>query len=146
MEFTEIAETGSRAEGAIGCLGHIGPKHHAIIVGRSMSDGVVYLAEKMTHGYQLSTWEHFIGRYARYGQIKIAPNNGQFKNSDVANRALSEIAARSSEEYHLLTDNCESFANRAMYGNPTSGQVIRTALGLLVGGVGLWLYANRNSH
>jgi len=50
---------------------------------------------------------------------------------EVANNALAEIKSGGKGKYNLVTNNCESFANRAMYGKSNSPQVWNTILGII---------------
>jgi len=45
-------------------LDHIGPKHHAVVIGRDAANNQVYVAENMHYGYQLATYENFVERYS----------------------------------------------------------------------------------
>ena len=42
MQFEQIDITGCRLIGAITKLGHVGPKHHGIVIGRNFPDGKIY--------------------------------------------------------------------------------------------------------
>src|SRR5260221_1814418 len=56
MHLQQIDVTGCRLVGAITKdLGMDGPKHHAVVLGRSVFDGEVYIAELMDTGPQIST-------------------------------------------------------------------------------------------
>ena len=143
MEFEQIDVTGCRIVGAINDIGHIGPKHHGIIIGRHVSDNQVYIAENMHTGYQLATYEDFHSRYATKGEIKIFENDGKFDSVTVAKRALSEIVNGGKGVYNLVTNNCESFANRAIKDHSISSQVVNTAIGVLaIAGI-YWVVKNR---
>ncbi|MCE7622109.1 hypothetical protein [Vibrio fluvialis] len=132
MEFQQIDVTGCRIVGAIDkMLGHAGPKHHGVILGINLDDDKVYIAESMHFGYQLSTYEDFYARYSQNGEIAISPNDGNFENIAVANRALHEINQGGKGVYNLITNNCECFVNRAMHNNSRSQQIINTGIGLL---------------
>ena len=130
MEFEEVDVSGSRLVGAITDLGHIGPKHHGIIIGRHITDGNVYVAENCDTGYQVATVNDFCSRYSRNSDVRISPNNGEYSNAEVASRALQEINSLIKEKYHLIVNNCEAFANRAMYDRSNSKQVINTTIGI----------------
>lgn len=131
--------TGSRLIGAITELGHLGPKHHAIVLGQSLIDGKVYIAEKMINGEQITTFDDFNERYQKNGEIKILPNDGNFSDIEVAQRALNEITKKTGRKYDLIANNCESFSNRAMHGHSTSSQVINTVIGCLILAGGIWM-------
>jgi hypothetical protein len=132
MHLQQIDVTGARIVGAITKeLGFDGPKHHAVILGKNIFDGEIYIAELMSHGHQIATYTDFHRRYAGNGQIRLEPNQGPNSNAQVAQRALSEVK-HGNAAYDLVVNNCESFANRAIHGNSTSSQVINTALGLAV--------------
>ncbi|TXI80203.1 MAG: hypothetical protein E6Q40_15125 [Cupriavidus sp.] len=132
MHLRQIDVTGARLVGAITKeLGHDGPKHHAVVLGQGMFDGVVYLAELMAGGYQIATFADFQRRYANNGEIRVEPNAGPHSNLDVAKRALAEIK-QGQTKYDLVGNNCECFVNRAMHGQSTSTQVVNTALGILL--------------
>jgi len=130
MDFEQIDVTGCRAVGAITDIGHVGPKHHGIIIGRHASDNQVYIAENMHTGYQLATYDDFYDRYSINGEIKIFENDGKYDSVSVARRALSEILVGGKGAYNLITNNCESFANRAMKDHSVSNQIINTAIGV----------------
>jgi hypothetical protein len=128
----QIDATGCRLIGAITKdLGHEGPKHHAVVLGRSVLDGHIYVAELMNTGYQICTYEHFYLRYSQNGDIRIQPNDEPSSGLVVAQRALSELR-QGGKPYDLLTNNCESFVNRATGSSSVSSQVVNTALGLAV--------------
>lgn len=131
MDLQQIDVTGSRLIGAINKnLGHAGPKHHAVILGQNISDGNIYIAENMDCGYQIATYSNFCARYAPNGEIKVTPNEGEYDNVTVANRAIKEIKSGGKGIYNLVTNNCESFANRAIENHSVSNQVV-TTLGVL---------------
>jgi hypothetical protein len=130
MHIQQIDLTGSRLVGAITKeLGMDGPKHHAVVIGRGVSDGMIYVAELMGHGYQLANYQDFYNRYAPHAPIRLEPNVGPNSNSQVAQNALAELQ-QGGARYDLIVNNCETFVNRAMNGNSTSSQVVNTALGL----------------
>ena len=133
MHLEQIDATGCKLIGAMTKgLGYSGPKHHAIVIGKGISDGLIYIAESMSSGYQIKTYDDFYQRYAKNGDIQVRANEGGFDNLTVARRALAEVKKGGEGLYHLVVNNCESFANRAMHDNSKSQQVINTALGLLV--------------
>lgn len=132
MQLQQVDVTGARIDGAITKeLGFDSPKHHAVVLGRGMFDGVVYLAELMAGGYQVATFDDFQRRYAAYGDIRVKPNAGPHSNSEMAKRALAELK-QGQASYDLLANNCECFVNRAMHGQSTSTQMINTAIGVLL--------------
>lgn len=144
MHLQQIDVTGCRIVGAITKeLGHAGPKHHGVILGKSLIDGEVYIAELMANGYQVCTFTSFRNRYSENGQIIIEPNDGQVENIQVAQRAINELKSGYKIAYDLMTNNCECFVNRAIYGKSQSTQVINTALGV-VALIGL-VYAIKSS-
>ncbi len=131
MDLQQIDVTGSRLVGAIKKeLGHAGPKHHAVILGQNTLDGMIYIVENMDYGYQVVTYSDFCARYAPNGDIKLLPNEGEFDDVTVANRAISEFNDGGKGTYNLITNNCESFVNRAMKNHSVSEQVV-TTLGVL---------------
>lgn len=109
-------------------LGRIGPKHHAVILGQRVSDGQDVIAELMTTGYQLHTLEAFKRRYAKHAQIKIHRFAQGQQARSIVNRALAEINNGSKKRYNLLTNNCECFTNRVVFGQSHSMQVLNTML------------------
>ena len=135
MNLIQIELTGSRVVGPLSGLGYLGPKHHGLVIGQSMHDNQIYVIEYRMNGYELNTLQDFQERYGAFGPTKILPNEGEFSNLEVANRALEEITINSKRQYNLATNNCESFCNRAMFGNSVSSQVVSTIIGasLLVG-------------
>jgi hypothetical protein len=131
MYLQQIDVTGSRLVGAITKeLGMDGPKHHAVVLGRGF-DGLIYVAELMTYGYQIVTYHDFHNRYAANAPIRLIPNAGPNSNAQVAKNALAEVR-QAGARYDLIVNNCECFVNRAMNGTSTSSQVVNTALGLAV--------------
>lgn len=132
MQLQQIDVTGCKLIGAInGELGHAGPKHHAVIIGRNSLDNNIYIAENMHTGYQISTYTDFYQRYSMNGDLIVSANDGVFDNVTVAQRALDEIKKGGRGAYNLLTNNCECFVNRSMHDKSISNQVINTALGIL---------------
>ena len=133
MELKQIDVTGCRIIGAIDkTLGHLGPKHHGVILGESPIDNEVYIAENMHFGYQICTYTEFRNRYIENGEIIVEPNDGDAENISVANRAIKELNNGGKGSYNIVTNNCECFVNRVMHGKSISNQVINTALGLVV--------------
>ncbi|GEM_PF-2313904 len=131
--LTQIDVTGCRIVGAISKdLGHSGPKHHGVILGRSFSDNEIYIAESLQTGYRACTYQDFFERYSKNGKIIVQPNDGELENQAVAQRAIDELQKGGEGEYDLIFNNCECFVNRAMHGESSSSQVINTALGILV--------------
>ena len=132
MELQQIDVTGCRIIGAITKeLGHNGPKHHAVIIGQSLLDQEVYIAESMHHGYQISTYTDFSNRYSNNGELVIKPNDGEFDNIIVAKRALKELMKGGHKVYNLITNNCECFVNRATHNKSESKQIINTLIGIV---------------
>jgi hypothetical protein len=132
MHLQQIDVTGCRLVGAITKeLGMDGPKHHAVVLGKNLFDGEIYIAELMRNGPQISTFNDFQKRYAANGQIRLEPNNGPHQNVQVAQHAIAELKQEGAV-YDLAINNCESFVNRAMHGASTSSQVINTALGVVI--------------
>lgn len=133
MQLQQIDVTGCRIVGAVTKeLGHTGPKHHGVILGRNPMDCEVYIAESMSYGYQISTFSNFQQRYSQNGTITVFPNGGKYENIAVAKRAISELNNGGNGTYDLLTNNCECFVNRAMHNKSISSQVINTAIGVLM--------------
>lgn len=128
MEFKKIDETGYRIVGAITELGHLGPKHHAVIIGRNTENNRVYVAENMNYGYQLATYENFAERYSTNGAIRLFGHESDFDPMAVARYALDELRRGGNGAYNLATNNCESFVNRAIFDHSVSRQVVHTAL------------------
>lgn len=129
MFLQQIDVTGCRLVGAIiKELGMDGPKHHAVILGKNILDGEIYIAEKMPTGTHISTYKDFHKRYGANGQIRLDPNTGPNSPREVAERAIAELR-QGGDAYDLVLNNCESFVNRAMHGKSESSQVINTALG-----------------
>ena len=143
MKLQQVDVTGCRLIGAMTKeLGHAGPKHHGIILGRSEDDNI-YVAESMHFGYQACTYSDFHSRYSDNGEIIVEPNDGALENIAVAKRAIEELKRGGKGTYNLVTNNCECFVNRAMHGVSLSQQVINTALGITAF-IGL-VYVVRNS-
>lgn len=132
MHLQQIDVTGCRLVGAITKeLGMDGPKHHAVVLGKSNFDGEVYIAELMSNGCQIATYQNFHKRYAANGKIRIEANDGPNSNVEVAQRAIAELR-QGGATYDLVVNNCESFVNRAIHGKSSSSQIINTALGIVV--------------
>ncbi len=130
MELQQIDVTGCRIIGAIEkALGHLGPKHHGVILGQSSINQEVYIAEHMHTGYQMSTYKEFYERYSENGEIIIEPNDSETENIFVANRAIEELKRGGQGAYNLITNNCECFVNRATHDKSISKQAINTAIG-----------------
>ncbi|MBE9396775.1 hypothetical protein IOQ59_05800 [Pontibacterium sp. N1Y112] len=142
MQLQQIDVTGSRIVGPITALGHVGPKHHGIILGKNLEDGHVYVAENMHTGYQIATYHDFCKRYMPNGEIKIAANDGAYSDLTVANRAIEEIKRGGKGIYNLVANNCESFANRAIHDKSISKQVVHTAIGIVVVVGAYWVIKN----
>ena len=132
MNFVQINETGSRIVGALTLLGHVGPKHPAVIIGKNIFDGNIYVAESRYTGYELTTYGDFMKRFLPYGDVRIYKNDGQYSDREVAQRALAELKNGGNGRYNLIVNNCESFSNRAMYDDSRSAQIINTAMGVLM--------------
>lgn len=132
MNLVQVEDTGCRLVGAITELGHAGPKHHAVILGMNLLDGLIYVAEHMHYGYQVVKQNDFVRRYEKNGPVLIQPNEGQFDNVTVASRALEEIKKGGKGVYNLITNNCECFVNRAMHDKNFSKQIIRTGVGVAI--------------
>lgn len=136
MNLEQIDLTGYRLIGAITGLGHIGPKHHGLIIGRNLDNNLIYVAENMHTGYQLATMDDFKSRYSKNGDIKLKENNGNRTNLEIAQDALNEIHSQTKKKYNLIFNNCESFINKVTYGHSASGQVVSTIGALaLIGGI-----------
>ena len=121
-------------------LGHLGPKHHGLIVGTSELDDKLYVTDfGPERGACLITIDQFIEIYGPGGEIKLRPNDGELSNEQVVLRALDEIHARQSGRYNFVLNNCENAVDRAMYGKKNlSSQVKNTLKGLgfaLAGGI-----------
>ncbi len=132
--------TGLRIVGAITEIGHAGPKHHGIVLGTSPLDNQTYVVEKMTSGDQVSTVENFRERYEKNGDVRILENDGPYSDYEVAQRALDEALGNKNKQYDLISNNCESFSNRAMYNNSISNQVLTTIAGLIVFVGGIYVF------
>ena len=139
MQFHQNELTGSRVIAPLSPLGKGGPQHHGIVIGECAGDGKIYVAESKVTGYRLVTLEDFQARHAGNGEIEIQPNDGAFSDFEVAKRALAELASGGDGPYNLVTNNCESFSNRAMYGHSLSGQVIKTIIGAVALVAGVWV-------
>jgi len=139
MQFEQVDITGCRLVGAITKLGHVGPKHHGIVIGRGFLNGKTYVAENNHDGYRLATYEEFLERFSENGNIHIFPNEGEFSDVDVAKRALTEISSGGVGKYDLVMNNCESFSNRAMHDHSKSDQLINTFVGLAILAGAFWV-------
>ena len=100
-----------------------------LILGRSQSDGEIYIAEHMDTGFRVCTYRDFRSRYEQNGKIIVEPNDGDLENLQVAKWAIKELIEGGKVVYNLVTNNGECFVNRAMHVNSVSTQVINTALG-----------------
>lgn len=131
MEFEQIEITGCRVVGALTPLGRIGPKHFGIVLGINTADRQIYFAESTREaGYRLTTYDAFVKAHERFGKIRIRSNHGPYSAVEVAQRALDELMQGGDGRYNLVTNNCESFTNRAMNNHSRSAQVLRTMVGL----------------
>lgn len=141
MRFDQTEFTGCAVVGAITPLGHDGPKHYGIVLGKSEVDGKIYIAEKNVNGNQLVSWDDFTNKYKDKGDIKIEIDSDKnHKPLAVAQRALDDVIKHPNDSYCLLTNNCEHFANQVRYGKKVSVQV-STVLGILVVvGVGVLIW------
>lgn len=145
MDLNQTDVTGCRIIGAINKeLGHLGPKHHGVILGESPINQETYIAESTHGGCQICTYTEFLKRYSNNGKIIVEPNDGDAENISVAKRAIEELMCGGEGTYNLVTNNCECFVNRAMHDKSISNQVINTALGVAVI-VGL-VYVIKNSN
>jgi len=146
MKLQQTNVTGCRIIGAIEkTLGHLGPKHHGVILGQSPINQEIYIAENMSLGYQVCTYTDFNNRYSANGGIIIEPNDGEAENISVANRTIEELKRGGEGAYNLITNNCECFVNRAMHGKSISKKVTNTVIGIAVI-VGLvYVIKNKNS-
>lgn len=146
MNLQQIDVTGCRIVGAITKdLGHAGPKHHGVILGKSLMNNQIYIAENMQFGYQVCTYADFYNRYSDKGDIVVEPNDGGLENIAVAERAIQELKQGGQGAYNLITNNCECFVNRAMHGKSVSRQVTNTALGIAVLAGLVYVIRNGNS-
>ncbi|GAB4356099.1 MAG: hypothetical protein Kow006_22960 [Gammaproteobacteria bacterium] len=144
MNFDQIDITGCRAVAALTRLGFLGPRHHAIVVGRNTGDGQVYLAESTREaGYRLLTMDEFVAAYGGHAAVRIEPNRGSYSDAEVAQRALDELMSGGEGRYHLVLNNCESFSNRAMHNHSVSHQVVNTVLGVVTMIGSVWLFRRR---
>ncbi|WP_345980777.1 hypothetical protein [Sulfurimonas sp. HSL3-2] len=143
MNFEQIDLTGCRLIGAIWELGHIGPKHHAVIIGKNLDDDLIYIAENMHTGYQLVTLDDFKSRYSKNGDIKVQVNDGNKTNLEVAQDALNVIYSKTKKKYNLISNNCESFVNQVTHGHSISTQVLTTIGGLILI-AGIWYLQKKN--
>ena len=144
MNLMQIDVTGSKIIGDITQLGEIGPKHHAIVLGKNPSNDQIYVAENMHTGYQIATFDDFLARYSANGNITIEPNSGNFTDIEVAQRAIDEIIQGDKGVYNLIANNCESFTNRAMHNKSTSQQVVNTMLGIAILVGTIWIIRKIN--
>jgi len=144
MNLTEISISGSRIVGALTKLGHAGPKHHGIIIGKNIFNNEVYVAEnRHTIGYVLATYDDFIERYSPNAGVHLYENDGKYSNREVAERALTEVNNGGSGKYNIIVNNCESFSNRAMYDDSNSKQIINIAIGVLVLAGAFWVITRK---
>lgn len=138
MHFIPTKLSGVRIVGPTTKLGHLGPKHHGLIIGDNIDDKKTYVAERNGNGCRYVTFNKFVRRYKHNGKIKLFPNDGKFTGYEVAKRAIKEIKRGGNGKFDILLNNCESFVNRAMYGKSISSQVVHTVSAVvLVVGIGL---------
>lgn len=121
--FLSIEETGFQLAGAITPFGHLGPKHYGIVIGKSVVDGLVYIAENTPEGYHLIPANEFVERYRANGKLVLIPNSGPYSAIEIANRALQRIYNSQQEKYCLFSNNCESFSSEVVTGRRESQQV-----------------------
>ena len=106
-----------------------------------LSERMRFTSQKINDtGYKIETATNFKARYAVNGEIKLYGNDGKKSNLNVAKDALAEINAGGKGGYDLITNNCESFVNTAMYNSSTSSQVVNTlgVFAIIVAGVYLY--------
>ena len=151
ITFTENELTGSRVTFPFTALKHLGPKHHAIVVGereekQSSEEAELWIAElSHRHGYRLVSLKEWMEDNGKFlDGMKIEPNPGPRSNWEVAESAIEEVksAADKGLEYNIVFNNCETFANRHLTGETTlSPQVKKAAkvLGFVVAGGALIL-------
>ena len=146
MKFQQIDITGSRIVGTILDFGLAEIKHHGIIIGKNIEDNEIYVAESMHYGYQIATIKDFESRYIKNGEVKILELESDKSAFDIAQDALNEIFSTTKKKYHLIFNNCESFANKHIHGHSVSGQVV-TAIGTLVLiGIGIWALVKKSKN
>lgn len=136
------SDTGSRLVAPVSGLGRLGPKHHGLLIGRSTIDGHLYVAESRVTGYVISTYHDFLQRYERYGPIAVIPPINLDSGIAAVRTALNEMSVGGYGSYNLVTNNCESFVNRAISGTSTSYQVIAATVCLAA--IGLTVYMFRS--
>lgn len=140
LTFTETDLTGGRlVVPIVKALGHLGPKHHGLVIGKNDADGETYVTDFGKQFTGLLTLDEFVEKYGKGGEIKFVPNDGHRTNAQVAQSALNEMFGGKIGEYNLVFNNCQNSVDRAMYGKPgLSSQVKNVLFGLgfaLVGGI-----------
>ena len=127
-------------------LGHLGPKHHGLIIGTNEQDDKLYVTDfGPERGSCVISIDQFIEIYGHGGKIKLKSNDGQLSNEEVVRRALDDVQARKTGRYNFVLNNCENAVDRAMYGKRTlSSQVKNTlkGLGFVVAG-GIYVLSRR---
>ncbi len=150
LSFTETDMTGGRlVVPLVKVLGHLGPKHHGLVIGKNDADGETYVTDFGKGFTGLLTLDEFVEKYGHGGEIKFVPNDGNRTNAQVAQAALDEILNGKLGDYDLVFNNCQNTVDRAMYGKPgLSSQVKNVLVGLgfaLVGGFMVYNERNRNA-
>ncbi len=131
IRISEHELSGARITVPFTTLSRVGPKHHAIVVGVD-DDKRLWIAElSRRFGCRLvdwSTWLRDNQRYMRH--IDVEPNSGPRQNFEVTQSAVADVVAADgkTQRYHVLFNNCESFADRHQGScNRLSAQVQKSA-------------------
>lgn len=155
LRFEEHALSGARLTIPFTFLKKLGPKHHAIVIGLNQDDQKVWIAElSRRFGYRIVPLDQWFDDNSNYlGELVITQNNGERENFEVGKSAAMEIVSRQQvgdkSKYHLVFNNCESFADRHSTGknklSPQVAKVLHSAGVAIVAGAIIWQKRSRGS-
>lgn len=141
LTFTENEISGSTIVVPFTALKHLGPKHHAIVIGICESDQKIWIAElSRKHGYRLVSIDQWLKDNAGFlDGARMKPNDGPRSNWEVANSAIQEVisAHARGKKYDVLFNNCETFADRHRTGKTSLSPQVKKAvkaMGFVVAG------------
>ena len=154
ISIVEHALSGARLTIPFTFLGKLGPKHHAIILGANEADDLLWIAElSRKFGYRMiEQWFRDNSKFL--SGLVVTQNNGNRDNFEVAVSAAEEIrqrqSAAESQRYHLVFNNCESFAIRHTEGtnklSPQVAKVLKTAGVVIAAGAVVWQKRKQKSN
>jgi len=112
-------------------LGDLGPKHHAVVIGFNVEDGLLWVAElSRKFGYRLvSAKQWFEDNQKFLDGLKVTENAGPRSNMEIAQSAVDEVKEKleGKTDYNVVLNNCESFADRHTNGKRELSPQVRSA-------------------